>query len=112
MASLEYCRIRVGSAFTVMRGSGQAKNDVKIIYIMMLIIAIIIGLVFWALQLMEQAYQRQEFSRMLAGTLVAVAAAGVLTTYFLMSDYIAYLSQNQSPVSQLESIVWLAEETS
>lgn len=78
---------------------------------MILILAIIIGLVFWALQLMEQAYQRQEFSRMLAGTLVAVAAAGVLTTYFLISDYMAYLSQSQPPASQLESIVWLIDET-
>ncbi len=77
---------------------------------MILIIAIVIGLVFWALQLMEQAYQRQEFSRMLAGTLVAVAAAGTLTTYFLMSDYIAYLSQGQPSASQLESIVWLVDE--
>lgn len=45
----------------------------------------------WALHLMDQAYQRQEFSRMLAGMLVVVAAGGVLTTYFIMSDYITYV---------------------
>lgn len=58
------------------------------------IILLIVSLGFWALLLMEQAIQRQEFSRMVAGTLVAVAAGGVLAIYFLMSDYIQYLSHD------------------
>jgi len=56
---------------------------------MLIILAIVVLLGFWALRLMEQAFQSQEFSRMLAGTLVAVAAGGVLTCYFLMSDTLA-----------------------
>ncbi len=56
-----------------------------------LVLAIVITLGFWALYLMEQAYERQEFSRMLAGMLVVFAAGGVLTTYFIMSDYINYM---------------------
>ncbi|MDX2273087.1 MAG: hypothetical protein NW237_14220 [Cyanobacteriota bacterium] len=56
-------------------------------------IAIVIVLGFWALRLMEQAYEQQEFSRMLAGVLVVVAAGGVLTTYFLMSDYFSFVRQ-------------------
>lgn len=56
------------------------------------ILLLVLSLGCWALRLMEQAVQRQEFSRMLAGTLVAVAAGGVLATYFLMSDYLNYLS--------------------
>lgn len=50
----------------------------------------------WALHLMDQAYQRQEFSRMLAGLLVVFAAGGVLTTYFIMSDYITYVLHGDS----------------
>ncbi len=78
---------------------------------MLIILAIVILLGFWALRLMEQAFQRQEFSRMLAGTLVAVAAGGVLTCYFLMSDTLQMLFplQAQSPHSQelLSDLSWL-----
>ncbi|MEM9153650.1 MAG: hypothetical protein AAFY57_11620 [Cyanobacteria bacterium J06642_2] len=52
---------------------------------------IVTSLVVWALHLMEGAVHRQEFSRMLAGMMVVAAAGGVLTTYFVMSDYLAFL---------------------
>jgi hypothetical protein len=58
---------------------------------MSIVLAIVVLLGFWALRLMEQAFQRQEFSRMLAGTLVATAAGGLLTCYFLMSDILRLL---------------------
>lgn len=49
-----------------------------------------VALVAWSLHLMEAAVQKREFSLMLAGTLVAFAAAGTLLVYFLMNNYINY----------------------
>lgn len=57
---------------------------------------VVTSLVMWALHLLEGAVQRQEFSRMLAGMLVVAAAGGVLTTHFIMSDYMAFLHQASS----------------
>jgi hypothetical protein len=50
-----------------------------------------VALVAWSLHLMEQAFQTREFSLMLAGALVASAAAGMLVVYFLMGHCISYL---------------------
>ncbi|MEN9245526.1 MAG: hypothetical protein Q6J78_02320 [Thermostichales cyanobacterium SRBZ-1_bins_19] len=52
-------------------------------------------LLWWSLHLMEQAYRLQEFSRMLAGLLVGLAAGGVMMTYFFMSDYIEFVVHRQ-----------------
>ncbi len=71
---------------------------------MIWIVAIVVALGCWALRLMEQAYQRQEFSRMLAGMLVVFAAGGVMTVYFLMSEYISFMmhgSDLQLPMDSL-----------
>ncbi|MBE9191130.1 MULTISPECIES: hypothetical protein [Gloeocapsopsis] len=50
-----------------------------------------VALVAWSLHLMEEAFYRKEFSLMLAGTLVALAAAAMLVVYFLMGNCITYL---------------------
>ena len=50
-----------------------------------------VALVAWSLHLMEEAFQHKEFSLMLAGTLVALAAAALLLVYFLMGNCMAYL---------------------
>jgi hypothetical protein len=42
---------------------------------------------------MQEAIERQEFSLMLAGTLVALAAAAMLIVYFLMNHCLSYLTQ-------------------
>jgi hypothetical protein len=42
---------------------------------------------------MQEAIERQEFSLMLAGTLVALAAAAMLVVYFLMNHCLSYLAQ-------------------
>lgn len=60
----------------------------------LLIIAIVTGLVVWALRLMDRALVSQEFSLMLAGFLVASAAAAMVGVYFLMSDYMVYIHQS------------------
>jgi hypothetical protein len=60
---------------------------------MFFILVIVIGLVAWALHLMQEAIQRREFSLMLAGFLVSTAAAGMMAVYFLMSHYLGYMSE-------------------
>ena len=52
-----------------------------------------VALVAWSLHLMEKAYEKQEFSLMLAGLLVASAAAATMVVYFLMGHCISYLLQ-------------------
>jgi len=56
------------------------------------------ALVAWSLHLMQEAVDQKEFSLMLAGTLVALAAAAMLVVYFLMHNCLSYLtSVNYSP---------------
>lgn len=50
-----------------------------------------VALVAWSLHLMQEALQQQEFSLMLAGTLVAAAAAAMMVVYFLMGNCISHL---------------------
>jgi hypothetical protein len=65
---------------------------------LLLILVVVIALVAWALRLMEQAVQSQEFSFMLAGFLVASSAAAMMAVYFLMNHYMAYMNQAVSTV--------------
>ena len=51
-----------------------------------------VALVAWSLHLMQEAFDQQEFSLMLAGTLVALSAAAMLVVYFLMNSYMGYFS--------------------
>lgn len=60
---------------------------------MFFILFIVIGLVAWALHLMQEAIQRREFSLMLAGFLVSTAAVGLMAVYFLMNHYVGYMSE-------------------
>lgn len=50
-----------------------------------------VALVAWSLHLMQEAFDLQEFSLMLAGTLVAVSAAAMMVVYFLMGDCLSFL---------------------
>ena len=52
-----------------------------------------VALVAWSLHLMQPAVEEQEFSLMLAGTLVALAAAATLVVYFLMGHCLTYITQ-------------------
>ena len=58
---------------------------------MFLILIVVIGLVAWALHLMQEAVDQQEFSLMLAGFLVSSAAAGLVAVYLLASHSFTYL---------------------
>lgn len=57
---------------------------------MVLILVLVIGLVSWALHLMQEAVDNSEFSLMLAGLLVSSAAVALVVVYLLMGHYIAY----------------------
>lgn len=60
---------------------------------LILILAIVIALVAWSLHLMQEAMEHHEFSLMLAGTLVAFSAAALVGVYFLMGDYMGYMTR-------------------
>ncbi len=50
-----------------------------------------VALVAWSLHLMQSALNRQEFSLMLAGTLVGAAAAAMLVVYFIVDNCLTRL---------------------
>jgi hypothetical protein len=52
-----------------------------------------VALVAWSLHLMQKAFDHREFSLMLAGTLVALAAAAMMVVYFLIHNCMMYFSQ-------------------
>jgi hypothetical protein len=90
---------------------------------MVLILFLVIGLVAWALHLMQQAIESHEFSLMLAGFLVSTAAAALVAVYFLMGHYVGYMSEmaQRSQLSVEESAwtmpvddyaAWLEDSTS
>lgn len=62
---------------------------------MILILLIVVGLVAWALHLMQQAIQFREFSLMLAGFLVSMAAAAMMSVYFLAGHLVGYMAGAQ-----------------
>ena len=80
---------------------------------MFLILVVVVGLVAWALHLMQEAIQRREFSLMLAGFLVSTAAAGMMAVYFLMSHYFGYMSEMAERAYRMEEwaapVVWSAD---
>jgi cytochrome b subunit of formate dehydrogenase len=66
---------------------------------MFFILIIVVGLVAWALHLMQEALQRREFSLMLAGFLVSTSAAALVAVYFLMGHYVGYMTEMSERVS-------------
>jgi hypothetical protein len=67
---------------------------------MIIILLIIVSaLTYWSLRLMHKAVEQQEFSFMLAGTLVALAAGGIVTAYGLMLGCVGYLSHPLHAIS-------------
>jgi hypothetical protein len=74
----------------------------------------VIALVACALHLMEQAVARQEFSLMLAGTLVASASAALVGVYFVMGNYMGYVNHLDKTPAEMEqayeSIRWYVDQ--
>jgi hypothetical protein len=50
-----------------------------------------VALVAWSLYLMQAAVDRQGFSLMLAGVLVAMSAAAMILVYSLINGYVCFL---------------------
>jgi hypothetical protein len=71
---------------------------------MVFILIVVVGLVAWALHLMQEAIQSREFSLMLAGFLVSVAAAAMMAVYFLMGHYVGYMTHATPQIAAYESI--------
>jgi hypothetical protein len=69
---------------------------------MILILVIVIGLVAWALHLMQRAIEDHEFSLMLAGFLVSSAAAAMMAVYFLMGHYVGYMTEMSQRVHLMQ----------
>jgi cytochrome b subunit of formate dehydrogenase len=78
---------------------------------MVFILVVVIGLVAWALHLMQEAVQRREFSLMLAGFLVSSSAAALVAVYFLMGHYVGYMSEMTQRAYLSEQISASAEWT-
>jgi hypothetical protein len=69
---------------------------------MIILLIIVIGLIIWSLRLMQQALHYRQFSLMLAGTLVAISAAGVVVVYLLMDGCLGYLTSTARQPLPLE----------
>ncbi len=81
---------------------------------MILILLFVVVLVTWALRLMSQALERQEFSLMLAGVLVSSAAAGLVGVYVLMNGSLGYLAgglvyPSVESLGAEQSLAWIGE---
>jgi len=70
---------------------------------MVLVLIVVIGLVAWSLHLMQEATAYREFSLMLAGTLVAISAAGLMVVYFLMNGYMGYMTSDLHHACRLQN---------
>jgi NaMN:DMB phosphoribosyltransferase len=79
---------------------------------MVFLLFIVIGLVAWALHLMQEAIQHREFSLMLAGFLVSSAAAALVSVYFLMGHYMGYMSEMATRSYLHDSSEWAAFDQS
>jgi hypothetical protein len=60
---------------------------------MFIILFFVVALIAWSLHLMEDAVKQREFSLILAGGLVAAAAVAMVAVYFLMENYMVYMSE-------------------
>jgi uncharacterized membrane protein YcjF (UPF0283 family) len=69
---------------------GVYKNSTMLVPILIFDVA----LVAWSLHLMQRAFDKKEFSLMLAGTLVAAAAAAMMVVYSLMNHCLQELLLN------------------
>jgi hypothetical protein len=62
---------------------------------MILLILTLSILTYCSLRLMQKAYEQREFSLMFAGTLVALAGAGLIAAYTLMIGCVGYLGHSE-----------------
>jgi len=77
-------------------------------FLILIAVALLVG---WSLHLMQEASDHREFSLMLAGLLVASAAAALMLVYFLMGNCVSYLSATgkSDPYIQ-EQVIWRSQQ--
>lgn len=76
---------------------------------LLLLLLFVIILVALALHFMQEAVTHQEFSLMLAGTLMAASAAGLVGVYLVAGNYMGYMSRSHDQVAieqAYDSIRW------
>jgi cbb3-type cytochrome oxidase subunit 3 len=88
----------------------SAHNSHAFASMTLLILIIVIGLVSWALRLMERAIASHEFSLMLAGFLVASSAAAMMAVYFLMGNYMIFMHQAGQPIDYADTLSFEDEQ--
>ena len=74
--------------------------------IALVVVVAIVALVAWALQLMQAANDRQEFSLMLAGCMVCSAAVGLATVMVITFTSPARLDAQGLALLQAQSAQW------
>lgn len=73
---------------------------------MAVFLIIVIGLVIWSLRLLQGSLRSRDSALMLASTLVAISAGGVIVVYLLMDGCLSHLTTSRLPASiQSESLV-------
>jgi hypothetical protein len=75
----------------------------------LLMVAVIVALVAWALQLMQAANERQEFSLMLAGCMVCSAAVGLATVMVITFTSPERLNSHGMTLFQAAADNWPAD---
>jgi hypothetical protein len=70
---------------------------------MVIFLVILIGLVVWAMQLLQAAIKSRDLSLALASSLVGVSAVGVVMVYVLMTGYVSYFSNPHLADLQMDS---------
>ncbi len=58
---------------------------------MFALLIIVIALIIWSLRLIQGAVKLRDSSMILASTLVAISAGGVVAVYLLMDGYMSYV---------------------
>jgi len=77
--------------------------------IALVMVIVIVALVAWALQLMQAANDRKEFSLMLAGCMVCSAAVGLATVMVITVTSPARIDAEGLALLQASSIDWVQQ---
>jgi hypothetical protein len=67
---------------------------------------IVIALIIWSLRLIQGAVKLRDSSMILASTLVAISAGGVVAVYMLMDGYMSYVTTTHAvPLEEVSQLL-------
>ncbi len=67
---------------------------------------IVIALIIWSLRLIQGAVKLRDSSMILASTLVAISAGGVVAVYLLMDGYMSYVTTSHTiPLEEVSQLL-------